>query len=357
MKKRNVLQLITGLPIGGAEKVLLDLCTHLDRSKVEPFVVGLNDEDDLKQDFESQGITVEMLKMKKTPTGLLKAYRDLAEFVDRHEIDLIHAHMFHPLLLACLLKMKKRRLKIVFTSHSENIGGKFRELFTYLSKACRDTDIVFSQSMISNMYKKNTVIVPNGVDVALFSDKMEKNPIFTFLSIGILRPGKNHAFLAGCAKYLKERGYQFRIDIVGSGDDSGDESDEIRAAIEANGVKDEVRMLGARRDIPQLLGSAHVFVMPSLFEGLPIVLLEAGAARLPILSTPVGSIPTLLDERSGYMADLDHFAERMEYILTHYGEAKSKAEHFYEKVNDAFSIQKMARIHEKIYLDIESERY
>jgi len=354
MKKVNVLQLITGLPIGGAEKVLLDLCSHLDRSRIALYVIGLNDEEHLKGDFESQGIFVQMLKMKKTPTGLLRVLRELTAFVDARRIDVIHAHMFHPLLLACLLKMKRRGLKIVFTSHSENIGGRARELFTYLTKGCRDVDIVFSDSMISRMYKKSAIVVPNGVDVTLFTDVLEKNPIFTFITVGVLRPGKNHAFLAACAKYLKENGYRFRIDIVGAGDDSGDLSEEIRAAIIENGVEDEVRMLGARRDIPQLLQKAHCFVMPSLFEGLPIVLLEAGAARLPILSTPVGAIPTLLDAGSGYMEDVDHFAEKMAYILTHYEEACAKAEHFYEKVNETFSIQKMARVHEKIYQNVES---
>ncbi len=349
MKKIRVLQLITGLPIGGAEKVLLDLCTNLDRSRVEPFVIGLNDEDDLQKDFESEGIYVEMLEMKKTPTNLIKVYKKLFQFIEEYEIDILHAHMFHPLVFAYLLKMKKPKLKIVFTSHSENIGGRFREFFTYLFKKYRDTDIVFSKDMINEMYRKDTVVVVNGVNTSAFAETLEKEPVFTFLSVGVLRPGKNHSFLASCAKYLKDKGYDFQINIVGAGDASGDLSEEIKEEIEKNGVADKINMLGARRDIPQLLQRAHCFVLPSLFEGLPIVLLEAGAAKLPILSTPVGAIPNILDDNSGYTEELDHFAERMAYILTHYEEARSKAEHFYENVNSDFSIQRMARSHEEIY--------
>ncbi len=349
MKKIRVLQLITGLPIGGAEKVLLDLCTNLDQSKVEIFVIGLNDEDNLKKDFEAEGIFVEMLNMKKTPSNLIKVYKKLDQFIQEHEIDIVHAHMFHPLVFAYLLKMKRHKLKIVFTSHSENIGGKFREFFTYQLKKYRDIDIVFSKDMINKMYKKDAIVIANGVNIAAFTETLQKKPIFTFLSVGVLRPGKNQSFLASCAKYLKDKGYDFQIDIIGAGDASGDTGEEIKEEIEKYGVEDKINMLGARRDIPQLLQRAHCFVLPSFFEGLPIVLLEAGAAKLPILSTPVGAIPNIINKNTGYIEELDHFAERMEYILTHYEEARARAECFYEKVNDEFSIGRMARSHEEIY--------
>jgi len=349
MKKIRVLQLITGLPIGGAEKVLLDLCSNLDRSKIETFVIGLNDEEDFKEDFESQGIYVQMLNMQRTPKSFIEVYKKLAQFAKEHEIDIIHAHMFHPLVFAYMLKIKNSKLKIVFTSHSENIGGRFRELFTYHLKKYRDADIVFSKEMINKMYKGDTIVIANGVNVAAFAEILKKKPIFTFLSVGVLRPGKNQSFLASCAKYLKDKGYDFQIDIVGAGDASGDTSEEIKEEIRKNGVEDKVNMLGARRDVPQLLQRAHCFVLPSFFEGLPIVLLEAGAARLPILSTPVGAIPNIINKNTGYIEELDHFAKRMEYILSHYEEAISKAKCFYKKVSNEFSIGRMARSHEEIY--------
>ena len=352
MKKIRVLQLITGLPIGGAEKVLLDLCANLDKSIIEPFVIGLNDEDDFKEDFELQGIYVQMLNMKRTPKSLMDTYQKLAHFIQEYQIDIIHAHMFHPLVFSYLLKMKNPKLKIVFTSHSENIGGKFREFFTSILKDYRDIDIVFSKEMITGMYKEDTIVIANGVNIASFKEALEKKPIFTFLSVGVLRPQKNQSFLASCAKYLKDKGYDFQIDIVGAGDASGDTSEEIKEEMQKKGVEDRMNMLGARREIPQLLQTAHCLVLPSHFEGLPIALLEAGAARLPILSTPVGAIPSIISEDSGYLENLDHFAEKMEYILTHYEEAGSRAAHFYEKINAEFSIQGMARSHEKIYQKI-----
>jgi len=347
--KLNVLELITGLPIGGAEKVLLDLCRNLDHSKVKPFVIGLNDESDLKKDFEEGNIHVNTLNMQKNILSFMRTYRQLSQFIKHHHITIIHAHMFHPLVFAYTLKLRYPHLKIVWTSHSENINGKIREVFVYLLKGFRDVDIIFSKKMQSFIYKKDAHIIANGVDLALFNHKVKKRDTFTFINISIFREAKNQAFLAECAKYLKERGHDFIINIIGSGDHSGDCSKEIKEAIQKNHVEDYVKLLGTRRDIEFQLKSSHCFVLPSSYEGLPIVLLEAGAAKVPILSTPVGAIPDIVDESTGYLCALEQFSQEMEYILNHYDEAINRAECFYQKVYRDLSIESMAKKHEEIY--------
>jgi glycosyltransferase involved in cell wall biosynthesis len=347
--KINVLELITGLPIGGAEKVLLDLCRNLDRSKIEPFVIGLNDESDFKKDFEKENIHVNILNMQKNIVSFIRTYRQLSLFIKHRDITIIHAHMFHPLVFAYALKLRYPHLKIVWTSHSENINGKIREVFVYLLKSFRDIDIIFSKKMQSFIYKKEARIITNGVDLALFNHKVKKRDTFTFINISIFREAKNQAFLAECAKYLKEQGYDFVINIIGSGDHSGDCSKEIKEAIQKNDMEDYIKLLGTRRDIEFQLKSSHCFVLPSYYEGLPIVLLEAGAAKVPILSTPVGAIPDIINESTGYLCNLEQFAKMMEHILNHYDEAKNRAECFYQKICRDLSIESMAKKHEEIY--------
>ncbi len=351
--KIKVLHIITGLPIGGAEKVLLDLSSHLNKETIIPFVIGLNDETDLMEDFRKQNIWVKPLNMKKTPKGFLNAREEINRIIKDKQIDIVHAHMFHPLVLAYTAKKTNPNIKIVFTSHNENIGSKSRELFTRSLKNFRDIDIVFSPDMITNMYKENSVVIPNGIDIDSFTKDVNKEKKFTFLSIGILREQKNQAFLAKCAKELKERGYKnFQINIVGAGDESGDLTKEIQNAIKENGVEEHVNMLGARRDIPILLKQSHCFVMPSLFEGLPISLLEAGAASLPIIATPVGAIPSVIDKNSGYLATLENFTDVMEEVLKGYDIALKKAEILLKEIELNYSIKSMALSHEKIYTQL-----
>ncbi|OQX73157.1 MAG: hypothetical protein B6D59_06420 [Campylobacteraceae bacterium 4484_4] len=349
MSKVKIMHLITGLPIGGAEKVLLDLCSHLDKRAFETYVVGLNDERDFFDAFKRAATSVVTLDMQKTPAGFLKAAGEIDHIIERYGIDILHAHMFHPIIFAYLAKIRHRNLKIVFTSHNENIGGRFREIIVKATKKWRDADILFSRQMHTSIYRDDSLVIPNGIDTERFSAPLPKNDRFTFIAVGILREQKNHVALPAMAAKLKEKGYDFVIEIVGSGDASGDTSRQIMSEIEKNSVADCVRMLGARRDIPELLQKAHCFVMPSHFEGLPIALLEAGAAALPVITTPVGAIPSVIDERSGFPAPIEEFSQRMEEVLSDYEEAQKRGVYLQALVRERFSISAMAHDHEMLY--------
>ncbi len=346
----NILHLITGLPIGGAEKVLLDLCANLDKDTIKNHVIGLNDEKDFTDDFKDIGIQVENLNMTKSPKSLIQTASYINRYIDEHNIEILHTHMFHPLIFALISKLKHPKLKVVFTSHNVDIGSKLREVITYALKPFRDTDIVFSKDMITSMYKKDTVVIPNGIDIAPYQKEVEKNEKFTFISIGVLRHQKNQLFLPSTAAYLKDNGVEnFEIAIVGGADASGDMREEIADEIKKHGVENEINMMGSRRDIPELLQKAHCFVMPSHFEGLPIALLEAGAAGLSVVSTPVGAIPSVVDAESGYLAKLDEFAKVMLEVVTNPKEAEKRAKNLQKKIGEEFSIKSMASSHEDIY--------
>lgn len=350
MEKINILHLITGLPIGGAEKVLLDLCSNLDKEAINNHVIGLNDEADFTEDFIQSEIHVENLDMTKNFKSFLATAQTVNQYIKVHNIHILHVHMFHPLIFAFIAKIKHPKLKVVFTSHNVNIGSKLREVITTILKPFRDTDIVFSKDMITSMYKKDTVVIPNGIDTSAYQTKRDKNEKFTFISVGVLREQKNQLFLPSCAAYLKKNGVEnFEIAIVGGADASGDMREEIYAEIKKYSVEKEISMMGARRDIPELLQKAHCFIMPSHFEGLPIALLEAGAAVLPIISTPVGAIPSVIDEHSGYLADLDSFAQTMLEVAQNPDEAQKRAKNLHLKIEKEFSIKSMANAHKEIY--------
>lgn len=350
MKKIRVLQLITGLPLGGAEKVLLDLCSNLDKDTIENHVIGLNDEIDFKEDFIQNQIIVKNLNMTRSLKSFFKTAKFLNNYIKDEKINIVHAHMFHPLIFAFVLKIVHPRLKVVFTSHNINIGSYSREMLTFLLKPFRDTDVVFSKDMITKMYKKDTRVIPNGIDVSAYDGNFEKNKKFTFISVGVLREQKNQLFLPSCASYLKKKGIKnFEIAIVGGADASGDMREEIHQEIAKYEVEKEINMMGPRRDIPELLRKAHCFVMPSNFEGLPIALLEAGASKLPIISTPVGAIPSIIDESCGYLSDLDNFAKTMLEVIQNQTKAEEKAIKLKAKIEKEFSIRSMAKAHEEIY--------
>ncbi len=109
MSKVRILHLITGLPIGGAEKVLLDLCANLDEEKFENCVVGLNDERDFFEAFEEVASFVTTLDMPKTPAGFFDALGKIDNLIADYGITVLHAHMFHPVVFALIEKIRRKK--------------------------------------------------------------------------------------------------------------------------------------------------------------------------------------------------------------------------------------------------------
>jgi len=347
MKKINVLQLVTGLGMGGAEKVVFDLATNINKNDFNIYVVSLSTRDERLQEFLNENIDTTVLYKDNSLFDLLYIVKGLNSFVNERNIEIIHAHMAHAVIVASILRIINPYLKIIYTSHNLNIGSKLREFIVWMLKPLRELDIVFSKDILKYFYKSNYKIIPNGINVKQYELRLEKNNKFTFIAIGRLEIVKNHKFLIEIANELKED-FDFELQIVGH----GYLKKELEEIIKKYHLEEYVKLLGLRNDIAELLNKAHCLVMPSLWEGLPIVILEAGASSLPIISTSVGSIPSLLNANNAYLSDLEHFKDSMIYVLNHYDEARQKGKKLFNDIKNIYAIEKIVNAHEKIYKGI-----
>jgi glycosyltransferase involved in cell wall biosynthesis len=347
MKKINVLQLVTGLGMGGAEKVVLDLAKYISKDQFNTFVLAMSQRDELLDEFLLSGINTTLLRKSNSLKDFINIVKSVSDFIRDNNIQIIHAHMTHSIIAASIVKMLNPSIKIVYTSHSLNIGSKMREMIIWSLKLFRDVDIVFSKNILKFFYKKNYRVVPNGIKVNKYSLNLEKNNKFTFIAVGRLETVKNHMFLIEIANELKDK-FSFEIHIVGN----GYLKDELQKMIIKYNLDDYVKLLGLRNDMPQLLNQSHCLLMPSLWEGLPIVILEAGASSLPVISTPVGSIPSLLNSENSYLVELDKFKNKMIEVLKDRENAKLKGEKLFEEINLKYSIEAVVEAHEKIYKNI-----
>ena len=344
MQKINVLQLVTGLGMGGAEKVVLDLAKYTSKDKFNTFVVAMSKREELLEEFLLSGINTTMLKKSNSLTDLIDIIRAVNKFIKTNNIQIIHAHMTHSIIVASIIKVLNPSIKIVYTSHNLNIGSKVREMIIWSLKVFRNLNIVFSKDILKFFYKKNYKIIPNGIKVDKYSLNLEKNKKFTFIAVGRLETVKNHIFLIEIANELKNK-YDFEIQIVGN----GYLKEELENLIQKYNLENYVKLLGLRNDIPQLLGQSHCLLMPSLWEGLPIVILEAGASSLPVVSTPVGSVPSLLNGENAYLVELDGFKNKMIEVLEDRENATLKGKKLFEEINLKYSIEAIVEAHEKIY--------
>ena len=344
MKKINILQLITGLGMGGAEKVVLDLAKYTSKDDFNTYVVSMSKRDELLGEFLENGINTKILNKSNSLKDFLKIVKELNQVIKQNNIQIIHAHMTHSVIVASILKILNQTLKIVYTSHNLNIGSKSREIIIWGLKSFRDVDIVFSKDILKFFYKSNYEVIPNGIKIEKYNLNLKKNDKFTFIAIGRLETVKNHKILVEIANRLKDK-FDFEIQIVGNGYLKKD----LESLIVKYNLEDSVKLLGLRNDIPKLLNKSHCLVMPSLWEGLPIVILEAGASSLPVISTPVGSIPSLLNDNNAYLTELDDFEAKMIDVLDNYEEAKPKGKNLFKEINKTYSIDSVVIEHERIY--------
>ncbi len=171
------------------------------------------------------------------------------------------------------------------------------------------------------------------------------------LAVGNLYAVKGHAVLVEAAATLAQQTGlpPWRIAIAGR----GDEERALREQIAAAGLHDRLQLLGLRNDIPDLLAAADGWVMPSLSEGLPLALLEAMLAGLPVVASAVGGIPGLI--RPGLTGRLvppaspTALAEALEDMLRHPQQAQREAEQGRMLANEQYSFDAMVDRYLAIY--------
>ena len=343
--KINVLFLTTGLGLGGAERVVLDICKNINQRQFNVSVIGISTQQELLVEFKKNHIKTQVLNHKKTFGAFLSSLRSIYDYVKNNNVNIIHAHMFHTLLISSLIKLINPSLKIVFTPHNSFISMRSRQWALWLLKPFRNTDTIFSKDALRFFHKKEHKIIPNGIDVEKYSHSHSHSHSqpFIFVIVGRLEYMKNHTFLIDVVNQLKK--YDFRLKIVGSG--ILDRS--LRSQVSNLNLNEKIEFLGARDDVISILNDCDCLLLPSLWEAFPIVLLEAAACNIPVITTSVGSIPSLIDNENGYIVDLDEFKNAMLDVMNNYGEAKNKSINLFNKVKLDYQITNVVKQYEELY--------
>mgnify|MGYP002410365723 FL=1 len=142
---------------------------------------------------------------------------------------------------------------------------------------------------------------------------------------------------------LKGLGYQFQADFIGG----GSLLEELRMQAESSGIDDCVNFLGVRQDVYDILARSDVFVLGSLWEGLPVSIMEAMACNLPVVASNVGGIPELvIDAQTGYHvppADPEAIAEKLKVLIEHPEMRKQMGSCGRQRIIDHFSVNEMVR--------------
>jgi len=230
------------------------------------------------------------------------ARRNLKVFLEKHKYDCVHIHSDVANKLYFFGKAAKAAgvKKIIIHSHASGVDGKYRFLkklihFVYrrLLKRLKVTYVACSDKAASWMYPnipfKEVIILNNGVDLGKFSydeikrkemrEKLRVTDEIVVTNIGRFSYQKNHKFIIKIAQLLKFNNINARILLVGQGPNE----EKIKNLCARKGLGKYISFMGASNEIAELLCASDIFILPSKFEGLPIVGVEAQATGLPCI--------------------------------------------------------------------------
>ena len=299
-----ILYLITDLDVGGAERVLLETVRRLDRSCFHPSVCSLAPAGALAEEFAGLGVPVFDLGLRGFH-DLARASGALLHLLRRQRFDVLHSHLFHANVLGRLTAWRAGVPVVVSTIHVAEPRRWHLVLERWTAPLATQL-VAVSAGVRAHMVERarlraeRILVIPNGVDVSRFSlargefRRREGIPAGCTLitTIGRLDTQKGFPYLLEAAREVALRHPDVCFLVVGEGPRRRD----LVSLRDRLGLKERVRFLGFRTDVPQILADSDLFVLPSLWEGFPIALLEAMAAGLPVVATDVPGVAEVVTD-------------------------------------------------------------
>lgn len=355
--KMKILYVITGLGLGGAEKVVCDLADQMVLKGHEVKIAYLTgDRLVIPKSSDIEIIYLALNGIKSFIPASIQ-YRNLLR---SFRPDVVHAHMVHANIFVRLNRINQKIPKLICTAHNSNEGGNIRMLaYRYtnlLSDINTNVSKEASQAFINKgaFTKENLITVYNGIDLNKFKFSNSKNDIvsiddgFTnFLSVGRLNEQKDYPNLLNAISQL-DVNLKVRFNIVGDG--------ELRLAIEnlidSMGIKNKVNLLGRRKDIATLMHQSDFFILPSKYEGFGLVVAEAMACGTFVIATDCGGVREVLGD-TGILVppqDSQALAQAMQQALSLTDEQISSNNiRARKRIEELFSLEKSVEKWLEIY--------
>lgn len=349
--------MITELRPAGAERIVFELATRLDRRRFDPHVLALwsmgGVDGPFAQHLREAGVPVHMLRVGSKVD--LTRVPPLVQLLRELRPGILHAHLFHANLVARLVAPLVGHPKVIATHHvveRRKLGPRL--VLDRLTARLDDRTVAVSDAVArfarAECGANGVLVVPNGLDLAPFrvlNGVAESAKVVG--ALGRLDPQKGHDTLIRAWPRVLEKHPDASLVIAGEGLLRQD----LERLVARLGLERSVALQGHRSDVPRFLASLAVFSMPSRWEGFGLALVEALAAGKPCVASDVDSLPEVLgcagvlvpkDDpdalASAIVGLLDDPARRAELSLR----ARARAERF--------SIEKMVEAYEKLYEEV-----
>jgi len=361
-KKIKICFVTNALDVGGAEKFFYDLLKHIDKEKFLPSLVTVIGGGKLEKDFNALNIPTYIFGRKRLRyLGGIIQFLQLWDLFERLKPDIVHTQLFAADLWARLAAWCARVPIIITTEQNVNVDqSDLREFLKKLTYKLADKTIAISTAVKKYAIKRykipenKIIIIPNDVDVDALQNKepAPKDPTKKIIiTVGRLVEQKGQKYLLAAFALLPQKN-DCELWIVGEGILKSELINETKKL----GIENQVKFLGIRHDIANLLSAADLFVFPSLWEGLGIAVLEAAIAKVPIIASNIdGIVDIIKNNESGILVppkDSHALAQAMEYLLNNNLEAETMTENAYSHVKNNFDVKVVVKKYEEMYEEL-----
>lgn len=314
----KALFVIWSLETGGAERFLVSLIKYLDKTKFKPTVCCLNWEGIWAKELED--IDVEVIALNKRGKFDIASFIRLFKIIKKGKFDIVNTHLWAADVLGRLAAILAGTPVIITTAQNVDVWKNFLHRFTDRLLSYRTTKLIAVSQEVKKYYNQavgiplnKIVVIPNAIEMEkfknvsdisyLYDEFLLKKEDIVFVCIGRLTGQKGQKFLLEAVSFIKDKYPQLRLILAGDGEDK-EELYNISGRLNLDG---QVIFGGYRKDIPQILNLADALILPSLYEGLPVCVLEAMAAGKPVIATKAGGTPELInDGETGFLVPTEN---------------------------------------------------
>ena len=367
----KIVHVVLSLQPGGLERLVCDLSVSTSRSGSEVLVCCLDVDGKLSDSLRRAGVRV--LVVKRRPGLDASLILRLARLFRRERVGVVHTHGLDPMLYAGWAARLAGIPGRVHTQHATMLEAadwrrrlKFRVAARAFHKivavSARTHDIVLAHHHAA----AQVVTIANGVDERRFAAAVPHQALpvvpgerrdLVIGTVARLAPEKALDRLLDVFAIVRQTRPRVRLIIVGDGPERG----RLEALVDRLGIRPAVSFLGHQDNVERILQQFDVFVLSSLTEGIPLALLEAMAAGIPVVATAVGGVPEVVGHaESGLLVspeDPRSLLHAIVDLLDHPEKRASLGTKAAARIRDKFSLSRMAADYRKLYRQGDAARW
>jgi glycosyltransferase involved in cell wall biosynthesis len=379
MMRNNMIKvcyIITKLELGGAQKVALHVAKNIDKNIFDSFIIagegGILDHEAVK---EARLYHIKDLVREVSPLRDLKALFKIYSILKKEKPNIVHTHSSKAGITGRIAAKLAGVKVIVHTIHgygfNETQKWFVKKFYVFLEKFCAllsDKLIVVTKEDIKKgqHYKiakgNKFILIRAGIDTVLYKNFVLQpnfkktlgidNNLRVITTIGPFKPQKNIKDFIKTASLITSRLKNVIFLIVGD----GEQRKELEVLRDSLNLKNKIFMLGWRTDIAEILKASDIFVLTSLWEGLPCTIVEAMCCSKPVVANAVDGVKEIVvNGETGFLIEPNNYAktaEKIMYLLNDETALKNISAKACASIDQEYDINHNLKQHEKLYLKL-----